>query len=305
MGSLRDVEYWIFSGIANDAARKANNSRVVHEIQKYEDGEEGTKLRDIHSEALRDYDEINRLIQAGFYFARKADFHIPGSAADLGSGTGIGAAILSKLPEIETVYAVEYSEEFALRMMPVVFADYGALSDKIVRVVGDFNNLKLEDNSLSVILDIDSFHHSEDLAVTLKECHRVLKPGGVIISVDRAWSDTITRDELEKKLDVEYSDARKAIFGIPVGQSYRRRDNGEHEYTIKDWINYYQNAGFEPYVFSQVHPPKLNSLFLKVLPGFKISLWVSNILGRLGFKRLFLYGFNPTRKLFVVVKKPQ
>ena len=300
MTNLRDVEYWKFSDIANEEARKANNSRVVHETKKTETG---VQIKDIHSEALRDYEEIKKLILAGFTFARKLKLPISGDAADLGSGTGIGAAILSQLPEMKNIYAVEYSEEFALKMMPVVFADFGAKAEKIVRVVGDFNKLQLNDGALSVILDIDSFHHSEDLDVTFKECNRVMQPGGVIISVDRAWPDSTPRTELEKKLEVEYSDASKAVFGIPAGQSYKRRDNGEHEYTIRDWEEYYHKAGYETYVFSQVHPPKLNSILLKVLPGYKISLWLACLFGKLGRRRLWLYGFNATRKLFVAVKK--
>lgn len=300
MDNLSKIEYWTLSEIANEGARNANNSRVIHEVNLSKDS---SSIKEIHSEALRDYDEIKKLILAAFSIIKRLGISYDGDAADLGSGTGIGATILSNVCEISKIYAIEYSEQFVQIMMPAVFSDFGAKAEKIIRVVGDFNNLKLKDSSLMVLLDIDSFHHSENLGYTLKECYRVLKPGGLIISIDRAWPDSYSREELEKKLDVEYSDNSKAMFGVPPGQSYRRRDNGEHEYTISDWLTYYKNSGFDPFVFSQIHLPKLNSIFIKVVSGFKISLFLSGLTSKLGFRRLFLYGFNPTRKLFIAIKK--
>jgi SAM-dependent methyltransferase len=300
MNMLRDVEYWVFSDISNEEARKANDARVVHETTL---ANEGKLIKDVHSEALRDYADIKKLILAGLSFFKKLGYSMHGDAADLGSGTGIGAAILSNIQDIDNIYAIEYSEQFLLKMMPVVFSEFNAQKEKIIRVVGDFNKLKLENGSLSLILDIDSFHHSENLEITFKECFRVLKPGGVIVSIDRAWPDSFTREQLDKKLEIEYSDASKAMFGIPPGQSYKRRDNGEHEYTIKDWLSTYKDTGFDAYVFSQIHPPRLNTIFLKVISGFKISQFISLLLGKLGVRRLFLYGFNPTRKLFVAIKR--
>jgi len=300
MENLGNIEYWTLSEIANEGARKANNSRVTHEINIAKDG---PSIQEVHSEALRDYGEIKKLILAAFSIIKRLGFSYVGDAADLGSGTGIGATILSNVYEINKIYAIEYSEQFVLKMMPTVFSDFGAKTEKIIRVVGDFNNLKLKDASLTVLLDIDSFHHSENLGYTLKECNRVLKPGGLIISIDRAWPDSCSREELEKKLDVEYSDKSKAVFGIPPGESYRRRDNGEHEYTISDWLTYYKKSGFDPFVFSQIHLPKLNSIFIKIVSGFKISLFLSGLMSKLGFRRLFLYGFNPTRKLFIAIKR--
>ena len=300
MENLSEIEYWTLSEFVNEGARKAIDSRVSHEMKISKDG---PSIKDVHSEVLRDYDDIKKIILGAFSIINRLGISYAGDAADLGSGTGIGATILSTVQEITKIYAIEYSEEFVQKMMPVVFSDFGAKAEKIIRVVGDFNNLKLKDSSLMVLLEIHSFHHSENLEYTLKECYRVLKPGGLIIAIDRAWPDSCSREELEIKLDVEYSDKSKAVFGIPPGESYRRRDNGEHEYTISDWLTYYKKSGFDPFVFSQIHLPKLNSIFIKIVSGFKISLFLSGLMSKLGFRRLFLYGFNPTRKLFIAIKR--
>ena len=275
------------------------NHRAHVEKQRLLNGEQIAK---IHTEALRDFRDIQLLINGGFDFLRYLKIPAKGIVADLGSGTGMGATVLSKQPDIQKVYAIEFSEQFVLEIMPEVFSQFRAEQSKIIRVVGDFNNIELEDGSLAVILDVDSFHHSEDLNATLKECHRVLQPGGVIISIDRAWPDTYTREELDAMLDREYNDATKKLFGIPVGQSFTRRDYGEHEYTIKEWAFFYKQNGFETNVCSLIHPPALNRIFLK-LPTFQVSIFLASIFSKLGMKRHYIYGFNPTRKLFISIKK--
>lgn len=293
-----DVLYWKMSELALEKAKNSMDHRAKIEEERILSGEQ---IKNVHTQALRDFDDIKKLIIGGVNFLRIKKINFQGNAADLGSGTGMGATILSNLPEIKKILAIEFSEQFVLRIMPEVFINFNADKSKIIRVVGDFNSLEIESNSLSLILDVDSFHHAEDLNITLKECHRVLKPGGVIIAVDRAWPDKFTRDELEKKLDKELNDHAKRLYGIPEGQSFTRRDFGEHEYTIKEWMTYYEENNFQVDVFSQVHPPALNRIFLK-LPTFELSIKFASMLSRLGLRRHCIYGFNPTRKLFVAQK---
>ena len=293
------IEYWKMSDLALVEAKRGMDYRAEIEQDRILNGEQ---IANVHTQALRDFKDIKQLIVGGLQFLKSKSINYKGIAADLGSGTGMGATILSYQPEINKVYAVEFSEQFVVRIMPEVFAQFKADETKIIRVVGDFNILEVEDESLSLILDVDSFHHSEDLDVTLKECYRVLKPGGIIIAVDRAWSDKLTPEQLEEKLDKELNDNAKKLYGVPEGESFTRRDFGEHEYTIKDWLSYYDQNGFEAFVFSQVHPPALNRIFLKI-PTFAISIRIAALLSKAGLKRHLIYGFNPTRKLFVALKK--
>jgi SAM-dependent methyltransferase len=219
----------------------------------------------------------------------------------MGSGTGVGACILSRLEAVEKVFAVEFSAHFVEKVMPLVFEKYNANIEKIQRVVSDFNNLKIEDGSLGIILDIDSFHHSEDLDRTLQECQRVLAPGGVIIAIDRAWSDRYTREQLETMLNTEFPDHLKKKYAIPLDQHFTRRDFGEHEYTIKEWFAFFKRNGFEPSVFLLRHPPALNRFWLR-LPTFDFSMAISSLLYRIGYRRLWAYGFTRARVMFVCTK---
>jgi SAM-dependent methyltransferase len=223
-------------------------------------------------------------------------------AVDVGSGTGVGACILSRLEPMEQVYAVEFSEYFVQRIMPVVFEQFKAQKGKIQRVVSDFNRLDVPDGSLNIVLDIDSLHHSEDLDVTLKECERVLAKDGVIIAIDRAWADSYTQEQFKVMLDRELPDRLKQKYGIPQEQSFTRRDFGEHEYTIRQWFDYFERHGFEPSVFLLRHPPALNRIWSR-LPTFQFSMAISALFYRLGFRRLWAYGFATTRVMFVCTRK--
>ncbi len=291
--------YWKMTDLALKEAKDGMDHRAKEEIETVE---QGVDLKAAHGQAIRDFAQLNDFIQAGFDFLRRINHKIAGEAVDVGSGTGVGAGILSRFDFITKVYAVEFSEQFVLSIMPVVFESIKANSSKIQRVVGDFNNLQVPDASQACVLDIDSFHHAEDLDFTLRECARALQPGGVIIAIDRAWDDHYTRVQLEAKLDVELNDNLKNKYGIPKGKSFTRRDFGEHEYTIKEWLSLFEKNGFEAMVFSQWHFPALNRIWLK-LPMQKFMMFFNAILYRLRRRRFLIYGFGTTRRLFVCIKR--
>lgn len=299
--NLPDAVYWGMTELARDAAMHAMDNRAKIEVNAVEQGE---SLDKVHGQALRDYEQFSQLIGGAFSFLKKIGNSASGFAIDMGSGTGVGACILSKLSFIKKVFAVEFSEHFVWKVMPLVFDKYKAEGEKIQRVVSDFNHLEVENGLIDIILDIDSFHHSEDLDFTLKECHRALGVKGVIIAIDRAWPDIYKKDELEAKLDVELPDLLKNKYGIPLNKHFSRRDFGEHEYTIQQWCESFKKNGFEPVVFRLWHPPILNRIWLR-LPTFDFSIALSSLLYRLGFRRLWSYGFTKTRIMFICNKVPR
>lgn len=101
-----------------------------------------------------------------------------GVGAEIGAGTGMYTAILSKIPTVRKIYAIEYSRECIENLTPLVFEKMGADTSKIVRILGSFNKMEFADDSIDFLFGLGSLHHSEDLSVTAKECYRVLKPGG-------------------------------------------------------------------------------------------------------------------------------
>lgn len=299
MAELRPPIYWKYSNHALQEAMKAMDHRAKEEINRITHGE---TVDIVHEQAVRDYDHIDLLIGGAFKFLHNIGKNVSGSAIDMGSGTGVGASILSKYQQVKYIYALEFSEEFVLQIMPAVFEHFPTNSSKIQRVVGDFNNLEVEDSSIDIILDIDSFHHSEALDVTFNECWRVLKPGGVIISIDRAWPDSYSQNQLEEMLDRELNDNLKRKYNIPPNESFTRRDFGEHEYTVKQWERAYTQSGFDVNVFRQKHPPGLNSIFLRI-PTYELTILTSSLGYKFGRRRHSIYGFYKTRTLFVCIKE--
>lgn len=291
--------YWKMTDLALEKAKDGMDHRAKQESDAVE---RGVDIKETHGQAIRDFEQLRTFIMSAFDFLRRINHHVEGEAADVGSGTGVGAGMLTEKPFISKVYAVEFSEQFVHSIMPVVLESIGADLSKVQRVVGDFNNLQVPDESLAYVLDIDSYHHAEDLGFSLKETARVLKKGGVIIAVDRAWDDHYTREELEAKLDVELNDNLKKKYGIPEGGSFTRRDFGEHEYTKKEWLDLFDKNGFDGMVFSQWHPPTLNRIWLRMSMQ-KIAMAMNAILYRLGKRRMWIYGFGITRRLFVCIKR--
>lgn len=297
--SLLPILYWASTDLALQKAREGMDIRAINESVALQDGE---TLEEAHEQAVRDYSDIDQLINGAFQYLDETGIFISGQAIDMGSGTGVGTAILSKKTCLNRIYALEISEQFVSQIMPKIFEKFDAEASKIQRVVGDFNRIQLPDESIDLIFDLDSFHHSEDLNFTLKECFRVLKLKGVIIMIDRGWDDNVTIKELEMMLDKELNPKLKAKYNIPVEKKFTRRDWGEHEYRIMDWENYFINNGFKLEVFSQKHPPLLNSVLLKI-PTFRWTIKIASIKSKQGKNRHSIYGFNKNRRLMIARKK--
>jgi len=299
MSELREPLYWSMTSLVHEAAVEGMANRANFDLEK---AETEVDFIEAHGGPLKRYNLHDQLFQGAMAFMEKIGNPISGTLIDLGSGTGVGACIFSKFERINEILAVEVSEPFVTDVMPEIFEKYDAKLEKIQRVVGDFNALKVEDASINAIIEIDSLHHSEDLDVTLKECNRVLKPGGAIIAVDRAWPDETTQEQLEAKLNKEFPDHVKERYNIPLTESFTRRDWGEHEYTIRQWFDYFERQGFDPAILVQHHPPALNSIFLK-LPTFDFSISRAAVAYQRGQRRLKIYGFSGKRVMFIAIKK--
>ena len=179
---LRKPLYWKPTDLVHQKAKKSMDFRAHSEKEEIKKGE---RIEIVHEQAVRDYSYIKELINFGIKFLKRKGVDVGGVVLDLGSGTGVGASILSEHAEFSNILAVEISESFVNQIMPLVFENFNANTELIQRVVGDFNHIEMKDNSVDAIIELDSFHHSEDLPRTLEECYRVLRNGGVMICIDR------------------------------------------------------------------------------------------------------------------------
>ena len=103
---------------------------------------------------------------------------------DLGCGTGNAAELLS--PLVKRVIAVDRSQ-------PMLNAAKKRLSgggcENVEFVLGDLSSLPIEDAQADAAVCFLVLHHVEDPAAALKECARVLKPGGQLLVVDMVEHD--------------------------------------------------------------------------------------------------------------------
>jgi ubiquinone/menaquinone biosynthesis C-methylase UbiE len=238
----KDIICWLVGDdVKHDVVKKMNFRANIETEEYHLKKHTGTNIKDIHKEAVSRGEKYNDIIDSVLHAVNIPDGSV---CADLGAGTGTFSALISRQQRVKKVYSVEISERFITHVMPTIFNYFEASKEKIVRVVGDFNSLEFEDNTLDFAVEMGSFHHSEVISKTISECYRVLKPGGFLLAVERARPNTISTSRREWMLNRELPGSLKKKYGIPAGQSYTRRMWGEHEYTYDEWSKLFKAAGF-------------------------------------------------------------
>ena len=105
------------------------------------------------------------------------------SIADLASGIGWTSSLLSKLPNVGKVHAVEISQHRLELLFPQAVRMFGGDWRKISRNLGSFYQLKFENSSLDIVFLSSAFHHAKNPLRLLTEIDRVLRPGGRLILI--------------------------------------------------------------------------------------------------------------------------
>jgi SAM-dependent methyltransferase len=111
------------------------------------------------------------------------DALLPGEARvlDLGCGSGWLAALLSRRAGVAEVIAWDASLPLLTDVLPDTVALLGGDMSKVRPVCGQFVPLRLGDESLDAVAMSSAFHHCEAPHDLLREVHRVLRPGGVLV----------------------------------------------------------------------------------------------------------------------------
>lgn len=169
---------------------------------------------------------------------------IRGVGIEVGSGPGTFVAAFASMSTVQKMYGVEACRAIVEKLMSkVVTALAQKDAHKIVGAVADFDHLNVPDESVDFVFDFFSLHHSPNIAVTLTEIARVLKPGGVLICVDKARADILLPTQLDALLDTAYSPEAKKMMGLDPNIFHTRRMNGEFEYRRSDWERHMTQAG--------------------------------------------------------------
>ncbi len=114
-------------------------------------------------------------------FSEASEHGLKGIVLDLAAGTCWTSSIVSKMPDVQKVIAVDISRHRLGIIAPIVFDQYKADTGKITRVLGSFDKIKMEANSTDCVILVEAFHHAYRPDRLMTEITRVLKPGGIVL----------------------------------------------------------------------------------------------------------------------------
>jgi len=168
-----------------------------------------------------------------FYFLKKK-YNFKGEVLELGAGSCWFSALVSKIPEVKNVYAIDISKELLETIGNKVIVDLEGEKEKIKFVNTDFHKLPFDDNKFDVIICDASLHHAQNLPVLFKEANRVLKNNGFLIAI---------REPMKSLL--YYYDLRK------FGRKEMEQGATENIYSKIEWKRYFNQAGFKLNFFEE------------------------------------------------------
>ena len=101
--------------------------------------------------------------------------------ADLGAGTGIFTRPLSiAVGETGTVYAVDIEP----KMLEYIGSRGDVLQDRVIPVLAEANEPGLPDDTVDVILTVNTWHHIKKRSAYLKKLDQALSPDGRMVVID-------------------------------------------------------------------------------------------------------------------------
>jgi len=119
----------------------------------------------------------------------------PEIVVDIGAGTGFFSNEFSKLPSVKKVYALDIADE----MINWMKEHRAPENNKIIPKKMQEEKTDLDDNLADVIIMINVHHEFHEPYRILKECKRLIKPGGKVAIVDWAKKETEHGPPVEKR----------------------------------------------------------------------------------------------------------
>lgn len=235
---------------------------------------------------------------------------LAGRGIEIGAGLApLAACAARRFGQVESILAVELVPEVVrLLQRRVLRAIAGETHTRVQGVIGSFDEMHVPDGTMDFCLEFDALHHSNDLVKTLTETARVLRPGGILVCVDRAHPDSLPEEQRQTMLNVEYPLAWKRMQGYPDA-TLTRRQNGEHEIRFGEWYRAFDAAGFEVDRRIEFRPVDFGRFVRKCLLAVpfglrkRLDLWPSRVspqAGELGWMLRTLLGGDTAHPIFRV-----
>lgn len=197
---------------------------------------------------------------------------IRGTVLDVGAGTCILSAKLSQLPEVDTVYPIDLSENFLTTTGERMLRHLGADTAKVTFVATDFNAIPLPPASADAAFIFAAIHHSLSPIKTLQEVARIVKPGGTIFILENP------------KAVISIRRSRRECLALSAENTEIAYTRGELEYLILN-----ANIG------------ACDVRLWDVLSRPGPRRWIRTIVRAVGLEDVLI---NPPNYLFVITRRP-
>ena len=186
---------------------------------------------------------------------------------EIGSGGGWLTAILSQLPQVAGIEAVDCDEYNLKTLMPAVVERLGGNETKIRAVLGLFDPILAEGAAYDLIVASSSIHHASNLFGTLREMRRVLKDDGFLLILNEMPRD----DYHDYQLAIIYHILKDSLRGnssefspgISNAGILYDATLGDHAYGMYQYGNALSAAGFEFQCIDTGHLPNQHNLDVK------------------------------------------
>lgn len=96
-------------------------------------------------------------------------------------------------------------------------------------VLGDYDDPKLPNNSLDVVMIVDTYHEIEDYNTVLKHIKKALKPGGRLVVLEKFKTHTKGKSRQEQ------------VDDHTIALKFVRKELEEQGFEIKEAANYFGN----------------------------------------------------------------
>lgn len=196
---------------------------------------------------------------------------IHGTVIDVGAGTCILSAALSRVPDVDRVYALDLSESFLTTTGARLLRHLKADETKLTFVASDFNHIPLPDASVDAAFIFAAIHHSLSPIKTLQEVGRILKPGGTVMILEAPSSVISIRKQ------------RRRSLALSQGVT-------EIAYTLDELSYLIANAN--------IGPCEVKRWDILSRPGPR--RWIRAAVRRMGLEHVIL---NPPNYLFVITRQ--
>lgn len=186
----------------------------------------------------------NSGLMTEYQIAEQSILEMPGSnlaIADLAAGIGWASALLSRLPNVGSVHAVEVSQHRLDLLFPQAVRMFNGNAAKLHRYIGSFYKLGFDSESMDVVFLSQAFHHAATPVRLLSEIDRVLKPGGRLILIGEHFIGG--RNLFRAMLKVLLTEGRLCTNFYELFPPDKVA--GDHFYRVSDYFLFLQLMGYQ------------------------------------------------------------